>query len=343
MIKRELYKSIWASISADKQMVFLSGPRQTGKTTSVALSCAMNMDNYGAAWNKTHPEPYRIGIFGPKLAQAQIDIQRLKSWCKFSPQGRKLIDWGKTSSQKVVWHNGSEVHALSASEQTESEGYTYNKVILEEAQKISDHVVSQTILPMLGSTSGQLVKIGTVRATRNHFWRSCNRNPMSIKVAHHWLSCGILLRDGFYTYKGNRISKFILSQMDWMMKEQYLRSGMFPNTPEYMFYGDMEHNDFQTQYELKWLEHYGLYLNGRELDSYFDGDFPFQDRQGSFKDELYAGIDFATGVGQDDTSISVFKKEGNLKKKIFGCTWGDLPLPDQKREIINMFGRNGRF
>ena len=33
MIKRELYKNIWASISADKQMVFLSGPRQTGKTT----------------------------------------------------------------------------------------------------------------------------------------------------------------------------------------------------------------------------------------------------------------------------------------------------------------------
>jgi hypothetical protein len=33
MIKRELYKDIWASISGDKQMVFLSGPRQTGKTT----------------------------------------------------------------------------------------------------------------------------------------------------------------------------------------------------------------------------------------------------------------------------------------------------------------------
>ena len=33
MIERELYKSIWTSISADKQMVFLSGPRQTGKTT----------------------------------------------------------------------------------------------------------------------------------------------------------------------------------------------------------------------------------------------------------------------------------------------------------------------
>lgn len=33
MIKRDLYKDIWASISGEKQMVFLSGPRQTGKTT----------------------------------------------------------------------------------------------------------------------------------------------------------------------------------------------------------------------------------------------------------------------------------------------------------------------
>ncbi|MFA6435498.1 MAG: hypothetical protein WCW52_12480, partial [Elusimicrobiales bacterium] len=34
-MQRELYKDIWASISGDKQMVFLSGPRQTGKTTFV--------------------------------------------------------------------------------------------------------------------------------------------------------------------------------------------------------------------------------------------------------------------------------------------------------------------
>jgi len=318
-------------------------PRQTGKTSSVAISCALLMDKYGSEWNKYNPEPYRIGIFGPKLAQSQLDVQRLKSWGNFNPNGRKLINWGKSSSERITWWNGSEVHAMSASEQTESEGYTYNVVITEESQKISDHVVSQVILPMLGATGGKLVKIGTVRATRNHFWRSCTQNPRSIKVAHHWLSCGILLRNGFKQHNGRMISDFMLSKMPWILKEKYLKAGIFPNLPEFMYYGDMEYNDFLTQYELEWLEQFGLFLNQSELNNYFSGTHKFEKKQSSYRDELYAGVDFATGVNQDDTSVSVFKKDGNVKRKVFGCSWGDLPLPDQKRELVNLFGRGGRF
>lgn len=33
MIERPLYKSIWDRLSGDKHMIFLSGPRQSGKTT----------------------------------------------------------------------------------------------------------------------------------------------------------------------------------------------------------------------------------------------------------------------------------------------------------------------
>ena len=33
MIERPLYKSIWDRLSGDKYMIFLSGPRQSGKTT----------------------------------------------------------------------------------------------------------------------------------------------------------------------------------------------------------------------------------------------------------------------------------------------------------------------
>jgi len=32
-MKRTLYENIWERLSAHKQMVFIAGPRQTGKTT----------------------------------------------------------------------------------------------------------------------------------------------------------------------------------------------------------------------------------------------------------------------------------------------------------------------
>lgn len=319
-------------------------PRQSGKTSSVAVACAIVNENAGAEWNRVNAEPYRIGIFGPKLAQAQIDLHRLKFWASNNAEGKALIDWKNTTNSKIRWHNGCEVHAVSASDQTETEGLTFNLAIIEEAQKVSDHAVSQVIMPMVGATNGKIVKIGTVRAIRNHFWRSCNKNPRTTKIAHHWLMCGNYLRNGgFKEYGGNKISNFILERMPWMVKEKYLLNGYFPNTPEFMFYGDMEYDDFLTQYELEWLEQYGLFMSRVEIDRMFMGEHQYEYSQASSNVEYYGGIDFATGEGQDDTSVSVYKKIGNLKRKVYGITWGDLPLPDQKRELVNIFGPQGKF
>jgi hypothetical protein len=326
------------------QEVDIVEPRQVGKTSSVVVACSEDCEKVGAEWNKENPEPYRIGIFGPKLGQAQIDLGRLKFWAKNNKEGRSLINWRDTTNSKISWHNGSEIHAVSASDQTETEGFTFNKIIIEEAQKISDHAVSQVILPMLGSTYGKVVKIGTVRATKNHYWRSFHKNPRTIKVAHHWSICGLLGRKGGYKeYKGFRVPNLILDRMPWLQKEKYLLNGDFPNLSEWMYYGDMEYEDFLTQYELEWLETEGSFFTKDEVDRMFLGDHPYEDRQAGTQYDYHAGIDFATGDNQDDTSVSVYKKIGNLKRKVYGCTWGDLPLPDQKRELVNLFGPNGRF
>ena len=692
-------------INTGAQEVDVVEPRQCGKTSSIAVACAILCETQGEKWNKVNPEPYRIGIFGPKLGQAQLDLIRIKFWANNNPHGRSLINWKETTNSKIVWHNGSEIHAVSASEQTETEGFTFNIIIIEESQKVSDHTVSQVISPMTGAcvcagslvvddngnrisieyfhskkivgflankhyidnvvwkdrtgkkqfyritlnsgryidcsfdhlilikkrmnrilkyyetkdlscglqiaiideiplfgnremfdarlvgmligdgtygkdkqvrycscdkelldyakrheyktiettatrkgklfeqltiyklcnklinlgiygqvskekrlpilmdsysketicellgglfdtdgsvslrdnrrgcielssiskdliwdtfylldkmgihskvymkkgrlklwknrhsgriyssmskdywrlsinekksierfhkqikflvgykqerlnelmkilsnhkckrqdnmdglyferivkiedigiktvynltaeyshtyvvngivthnTGGKIVKIGTVRAIRNHFWRSCCKNPRTKKIAHHWLLCGLLLRRwGYKEYNGNRISNHILTQMPWLIKERYMMNGIFPNTPDFMYYGDMEYNDFMTQYELEWLEQFGLFLTRDELDKMFLGNHLYEYSQTSGNDELYAGIDFATGSNQDDTSVTVYKKIGNLKRKIYGTTWGDLPIPDQKRELTNLFGPSGRF
>ena len=335
---------IEAIINTGTQEVDIVQPRQTGKTSSIAVSSALLCETEGDKWNRINPEPFRIGIFGPKLGQAQIDLQRIKFWANHNKEGKTLIDWHNTTNSVIRWHNGCEVHAVSASDQTETEGLTYNYAIVEEAQKISDHAMSQVISPMVGATGGKIIKIGTVRAIRNHFWRSFHKNPRTLKIAHHWMLCGLLLkRGGYKEHNGFKVSNYILERMPWMLKERYMLNNYFPNTPEFMFYGDMEYNDFMTQYELEWLEQHGLFLSRDELDKMFMGNHPFEYSQVAGTDELFAGIDFATGENQDDTAVSVYKKIGNLKRKIFGCTWGDMPIPDQKRELYNLLGPNGRF
>jgi len=339
--QKDIVKAI---VGTGTQEVDIVEPRQVGKTSSIAVACAKLAETVGDIWNKINPEPYRIGIFGPKLGQAQVDLQRIKFWSSHNLEGRSLINWKKTTNSLITWRNGVEVHSVSASEHAEAESLTFNTIIIEEAQKVSDHAVSQVITPMIGATGGKVVKIGTVRAIRNHFWRSCNKNPRTYKIAHHWLTCGLLLRrGGWKEYGGNRIPNYILDRMPWILKEKYMLSGFFPNTPEFMYYGDMEYNDFLTQYELEWLEQSGLFLSKDELEKMFIGYHPVEYSQISANDELFVGIDFATGDGQDDTSVSVFKKIGNLKRKVYSCTWGELPIPDQKRELVNLFGSNGRF
>jgi len=45
MIKREMYKNLWADLSHDKPMIFISGPRQSGKTT-FTMEIAKKFSNF---------------------------------------------------------------------------------------------------------------------------------------------------------------------------------------------------------------------------------------------------------------------------------------------------------
>jgi len=334
---------IVGALVSDARTSITVEPRQVGKTSSVAVACAMLCEAEGSAWNKIHPEPYRIGIFAPKAAQAQLDTERLKAWARYTKQGRALINWEETTSERIVWHNGSEIRTYSASEQAENDGKTLNRIILEEGQKISDFVVSQAILPMGGATGAKIAKIGTVRPIRNHFFNSWHNDQKALRTWHHWLICDNLIRGGFIEYDGRKISTYVLDMMPLAQKETYIRAGIFPHTADFYYPGEMELNDFLTQYELRWLEQFGLFLDAREKTILFGGVYPYQPKQVSMAEEFYAGIDFASGTGSDETAVSVWKRNGQLLTKVYGCTWGDMSLPDQKRELINLFGKQGRF
>lgn len=338
-------KDVVRALTGTDRLVQVIEPRQAGKTASVAVACAINCEQEGGDWNRAHSEPYRIGIFAPKLGQAQTDIGRIKSWARATGNGRPLIDWEQTTNSKVVWRNGSEIHAVSAAETADNEGGTFNRIIIEEAQKVSDHVVSEVILPMGGATNARIAKVGTVRAIQNHFYRTWHEDQSAIKVWHHWLLCGNYLgQAGYLEYGGRKISRYILDMMPVQLKEHYVRAGVFPSTPDFLYATqNMEYGDFLTQYELRWLEQFGLFLSMDERASLLRGTHGILHHQENLADDLYAGVDFASGSGEDETSVSVWRRVGLVKEKVWGRTWNDIDLPEQKRELINIFGRTGRF
>ena len=317
--------------------------RQSGKSTSAACGYSEIFETDGAVWNRRHPEPFRIGVFGPKASQAELILARMSSWARSHPKGAQMYNWEKCRNDRLTHINGSEIHAISASEQASNEGYSFNIIHLTEAQKISDYAVSNVILPMGGALGAKIVKEGTIRPIRNHFWSSWHEDPNFIKISHHWTYPSALYQDELVEYNGKVFPKYVLDMMPLQVKEQYVKKGIFPATSKFLYKGQMLLEDFLTQYEMRWLEAFGLFLTAEEKANLFSGTHQFQSNYANLAGEIYGGVDFATGTGEDETSVTVVEKVGNLKKKIFGVTWGNLPLPDQKRELLNLFGRSGKF
>jgi len=89
----------------------------------------------------------RIGIFTPKIQQAEINVGRTAVFYQMNEEklNNKLI---KCNKQKIELSNKSYVQAVSGSDQSNIEGLTFDVIILDEAQKITNYTWSERIVPM---------------------------------------------------------------------------------------------------------------------------------------------------------------------------------------------------
>lgn len=112
--------------------------RQTGKTESIASMSGYLIDNY--------PQ-MKVGIFTPRLQQAEVSIGRLSTFFQMNEEllNNKIV---KLTKDRIELGNNSYVTAVSASDQSNIEGLTFDVMILDEAQKISNYTWSERIAPM---------------------------------------------------------------------------------------------------------------------------------------------------------------------------------------------------
>lgn len=108
----------------------------SGKTESISSFCGFLIDNY--------PQ-MRVGVFTPRLQQAEVSIGRLSTFFQMNEDrlNNKIV---KLTKDRIELSNKSYVTAVSASDQSNIEGLTFDVIVLDEAQKVSDYTWSERIV-----------------------------------------------------------------------------------------------------------------------------------------------------------------------------------------------------
>ena len=162
--------------------------RQCGKTECIANTCIGMalilplLANEFPDDNRLSPflKGFKTGIYAPIQEQAQIAFSRMRA-ITGTKNGMEVMDDIQVGivtnrSDTLEFSNGSIVLARSASPDTQIEGKTFHLVFLEEAQRLLRTKVEKEIRPMLTSTNGSMVKIGTAWESRGGFHLSIQHN-----------------------------------------------------------------------------------------------------------------------------------------------------------------------
>ncbi len=313
------------------KLFLLADGTVTHNTESVASICGYLCDNY--------PQ-MRVGVFTPRLQQAETDIGRMSMFYQMNENllNNQIVSLNK---DKVELSNKSYAMAVSASDQSNIEGYTFDVIILDEAQKVSNYTWSERVVPMGGATNAKLIKVGTPK-TRNHFYDCVEGKAAAdwMVFRRDWTQCpqlwaldSTMLPDKD-TGELRPYSTFVMAQMPKALKQWY-----FPNNPETWTEGTMDIIDFRTQYMLEFVDGAGTYLSKDQVDALGKGEFDWLEK-GVIGEKYVAGIDFAgSNPDGDATHITVLRvNPDGSKHKVFAKEFNETPYPQQMYEIARLFG-----
>jgi len=336
--------------------------RQGGKSFSVGAGITIAADR-----DIAH-KPDRgtlIGVFANKEDQAYLIRKKIEPLLKDNEYFKSRIDWNRCTKRELVWKDrsdggvGSVIKFLSASEQAHIEGETFDIIVLDESQKISDHVFEEAIIPMGGAADAKIIQIGTPRR-KNHFYNAIeDRNSNYVVIKHDFTQCPRLWYNRAVIINDKPYSSYVLTLMPLSLRRE-----LFPDNPIIVFDGNkiplmdipleggkgMSIKNFKTQYMLQWLSDVDAYLSKLEFEKLAAGDFEVLS-EGVRGEMYYAGIDCGGSLALEDeygesedeaeshTSISIIRVTPNgFKQKVFHKFLPkDMDWVEQGRHFIDLF------
>lgn len=280
--------------------------RSGGKTFSVIAGLIK-----ATAYGIPQVPHLKVGLTAPTDNQANRIITTLKTEVLSSSEyARSLIDMKSTTNTRVVFKSGGLWEAFSGNLLSNNEGRHYDWIWNDEAQKTSGFSMTNILLPMIGhSLSPKIIKTGVPRG-RDHFFKSCH-SPDYCVLVYDWLNCPRLFNAGYFELNGIKYPKSIHSRLSISVCQR-----LFPNNPEYWSNGEIEWDDFATQYGMQWLLDTDVFLSETDQASLL-GDFEFDGPQ---TEEYFFGLDIAGGEQIKDggcyTALSIGRIRNGVKEKV---------------------------
>lgn len=233
----------------------------------------------------------RIGIFAPTADQADTLFDRIKARMTSKSAGEILanpdFDIVHTrdkviKSASIRLPNGSMCKMQTAAAQSKIESKTFDLIIIDEAQDVDEKKISKSIRPMLASTLGTLVMLGTPSETISHFYEA-------IQINKHRDATTVKQNHNHYEYPYTICQKYNKRYKEFVRKEALRLPGG-------------ENNEwFRMAYRLHWMFTQGMVLTEENLQEYLLN--PEGGLRIGVMDKCVAGIDF--GKSLDQTIVTV--------------------------------------
>ncbi len=280
-------------------------------------------------------------VVGPIEKQASRLIRFIKSaMTSEKSKASQMLDIHSSSALRLVWKNGSVVIGISGQPKAQVEGEHAPVIVIDEAHLVPSYSIKNKIMPMLAAREGfrKVVKLG-VSIGKGHFHTSvmgpdavnsiCPWNKSEVKLIEE---SGANAKPLFY--KGRQYSQQMVDMMPLAYKKKY-----FPDRPDLQKITTLEITelDWQTQYELEWVDDINNFLSEKDQDLLAAGEHTFL-TGGSTNDRYFGGLDTAGGsiTGRTDTDSTVLavwrlRKNGKVDR-VASFQWvGNIV--EQKQEI----------
>lgn len=249
----------WLMSSPRAQTAVLVTGRRWGKTEVVAIQALHHA--------LTRPRS-RQGIVSVTLDQARLSFDVITSRCLEHPFLRLFIkEFRQTPFPYVKFANGSEITVRTAArEGVYLRGHKFDRVIVDEADYLSERIINEVVRMTLADTGGQLILASTPRAYRGLVYRELQRGLAG--------DLSVYAQQGSTFENPNVDHDYILSLRDRMTNAAWKREieGVYTSDDTAVFCWD----DIQAAYEnSSWIlpedaNHAKRYVHGVDIAKHVD-------------------------------------------------------------------------
>jgi hypothetical protein len=344
------YRIIYSVITFEGAVITVILSRQSGKSETLAfVANALSVLVPALAAFLPDLEPYskgvRLGIFAPQSEQVWSTYNRALEYLNTELATEIMedeeINTGLERPTKHALTNGSRMIGQVASKQSKIEGATHDIIFCEEAQDLDSDIVSKSIEPMLSSTNGTLVKVGTTGTQKNHYWyeilanRKDDRNKVDHRLLNHWEFNYIKIIQA-------RQEQYLIDNKGFHLKYETFVKGQLKR------YGK-DSPFFKLSYALEWDLESGMLITDKEFNSLTNKKKKHKIED---NDVVIAGLDIAKDNASTVVTLGKLVWEPNEEQeapKIEICGWLELKNIDYERQhhliieylfennVVNMF------